>query len=280
MRHGFRSIGIIGFGLMGGSLARQLKDQDPRLSIRGWARNPEDLEEGIALGALDEVAPDVVRVFQASDLVVLATPLRPALGILEAAAGHLGPETLLSDVISLKAPLVQKVEDLGLSPRYVGAHPMVGGEGSGFAASRPDLYSGAAVWLVAAQATDEARASVKAFWDSLGAQTKWIGAEVHDERMAWLSHLPQLTSNALALSLEGEGMARSELGPGGRDMTRLAGSSSDMWADLLSEAGPRAARALEVLRSNLRTLESDLRNRDSQAIAERMEQTRAWSEEG
>lgn len=271
-----RTLGIIGFGLMGGSLARQLKDLGSDLTIRGWSRNPDELASGLKAGALDEAVGDVEDLLQC-DLVVLATPLGPALDLLPRIRGSLEPHTLVSDVISLKVPVLRKVESLGLGSRYVGSHPMVGGEGSGFGAARPDLYRDAPVWLVASEASEEDRDRVESFWASLGARTQWIRAEDHDERMVWLSHLPQLTANALALALAEVGVRQTELGPGGRDMTRLSASSEEMWVDLIKEAGPTLAQALGALRSKLQEFESDVLDGDFQSVARKMSRTRSWS---
>jgi prephenate dehydrogenase len=119
---------------------------------------------------------------------------------------------------------------------------------------------------------------LESFWRSLGAEPASIDAETHDRMMAWVSHLPQLTANALGRILAEAGFTREELGTGGRDMTRLAGSAPEMWTDLFSSAPedlPGALAAMETALGDLRRL---LDAGELREIAEWMARTRAWSE--
>jgi prephenate dehydrogenase len=95
--------------------------------------------------------------------------------------------------------------------------------------------------------------------------------------MAWVSHLPQLVSNALAGALDAAGCERAELGPGGRDMTRLAGSSPEVWRDLLQASAPVTGLGLTSVANGLNVLADLLARRDVDRIAEFMERTRRWS---
>jgi prephenate dehydrogenase len=103
-----------------------------------------------------------------------------------------------------------------------------------------------------------------------------VSADLHDRRMVWVSHLPQLTANALALVLDQENISRDDLGPGGRDMTRLAASSPAVWVDLLRAAGPEVVGALDALARAVDTLAHDLRAGRAADVTDLMEATRHW----
>jgi len=155
---------------------------------------------------------------------------------------------------------------------------MCGGERSGFEASRADLYQGAWIWLVEDGAEPAHRARVAAMWTALGAAPHPLAATGHDALMARVSHLPQLTSNALAIFLDDAGLTPAELGPGGRDMTRLAGSSPVVWRDLLAHAPSALPEALRDLADRLGSLADLVEARDLEALEAWMAETRAWRE--
>jgi prephenate dehydrogenase len=109
---------------------------------------------------------------------------------------------------------------------------------------------------------------------------RWSEAEEHDRRMAWVSHLPQLVANALAGALDAAGYSRDELGPGGRDMTRLAGSNPEIWRDLLEASAPVTGTGLTSVSNALNILADLLARREVDRIAEFMARTRSWKEGG
>jgi prephenate dehydrogenase len=121
-------------------------------------------------------------------------------------------------------------------------------------------------------------ARARDFWTGLGAVPVVESAEAHDARMALASHLPQLVANGLARVLDARGVTCEALGPGGRDMTRLAASSPEMWVDLLAHGGPRLGGALRALGREMDRLAAVLERGDMGAVAEIMKETRAWRE--
>jgi prephenate dehydrogenase len=273
----FRTVAIVGLGVMGGSLARALRAAPERPHVVGFSRDRADRTHALDSGAIDEAPDELERVVAEAELVVYAVPLR---AILELQTRHVSvwrPDAVVSDLSSLKVPVTVQARALGIEGRYVSAHPMAGGEGSGFAGSRDGVFRDAAVWLSGGDAPVDVRTRVERFWTGVGARPAWIEPEVHDARMAHVSHLPQLLANALARHLERHGLARSELGPGGRDMTRLAGSSPSMWRDLLEHGAAELAPALREIGADLESLAGQLEAHDVEAVTRLMERTRAWS---
>ena len=276
--HGDR-VAVLGLGLMGGSLARALRSLDAAPRVVGWSPDVAEAEHAHAAGALDEVATDPEVAAGAADLVVYATPLSAVLELLERHRAIWKEESFVTDLASLKSPVVECVRLLGIEERYVGSHPMAGGEGSGFAASRVDLYRGARVWLTEGTGSPRARRELETFWRALGASPAWIDPGDHDRTMAGVSQLPQLLANALALWLEDAGIGRSQLGPGGLDMTRLAASSPMMWRDLLLHSAPRLRVALRELGVTLEELADLLEAGEVERVVALMQRSRVWAVE-
>jgi prephenate dehydrogenase len=165
-----------------------------------------------------------------SDLIVVAVPVDSATEVLRQIAPHVARAKLITDVGSTKMRIVELAAELGLASRFVGSHPMAGDHRSGWAASRTGLVDGARVYLCPPHDAPRCIIDLAAeWWRWLGARPIVMSAELHDQKLAWTSHLPHIVSTALALALASADVERDELGPGGRDMTRLAGSSADVW---------------------------------------------------
>lgn len=275
------TIAVIGLGLMGGSLARSLKALPSSPTVVGYATSEADTAAARAAEAVDHVAESEAEAVREADLVVYAVPLSALLESIPGLGDLLGDGTAVTDVASLLEPVASKArQTAGLADRWVAGHPMVGGEGSGFGASRVGLYRGAPVWLAEDTGDDEAHATVRGMWQRLGATPRTVAASEHDHRMVWASHLPQLASTALARALDGAGVEPEDLGPGGRDMTRLAASSPTMWHDLIRHAAARDAAALRVVAGELQALVAALESGHFEEVVEAMEATRRWRRGG
>lgn len=270
-------IGIVGLGLVGGSLARALKRLDDPPRILATSLVPDDLARAVEEGVADRVHDDPGAVASDADLVVYATPLEATLALLDAHRGRWGPEAVLTDVAGLKDPVVRRAAEAGAAERFVGSHPMAGTEERGYPASRPDLFRGARVHLVRGGASGAAAERVEALWRSVGARPGWTDARGHDETMVWASHLPQLVSNAVATVLAGEGVDPGELGTGGRDVTRLAASPPEMWAELLLLAAGEGGEALRAVARELERLAALVEGARRDELVAYLEATRRWS---
>ena len=264
---------IVGLGVMGGSVAKTLKRRAPRTTVFGI--DPDDVSA--ALASRD----GVVRAHALDDcdlagaVVVFAAPLDVTASLVRDTAGAWSRAALATDLASLKVPVVEAAAP-ARPHAFVGAHPMCGSERSGYAAARADLFDGADVWLCP-EHDGAPLARAQAFWRLLGGRPRTIVAADHDRLMARASHLPQLLSVALARSLDDAGIARDALGPGGRDMTRLAGSSPSMWLPLLEAARERDARALGALEERIGSVRRMLEEGDLAALGKLMERGRRWA---
>ncbi len=272
-------VAVVGLGLMGGSVARALRALPDPIRVLGVDPDPVTGARALDAGVIHRFDPHGPGLLGEARTVVYAVPLEALSEVVGDHASLLHPEALVTDLLSLKEPVRRIMAAAGLAPRFVGAHPMAGGEGRGFAASRDRLFQGARVWLTGEGEADPAyHRRGEAFWTALGGDVRWVDPREHDERMAWVSHLPQLVANALAGALDAAGIEPGDLGPGGRDMTRLAGSPPEMWKELLTHSAPVTGTGLTSVSRALNVVADLLARREVDRIAEFMERTRAWSE--
>ncbi len=268
------SLGVVGLGVMGGSLALAWKRAIGG-TVLGYSPDPAEADEAKAAGAVDGVCATVAESAVGVDWWVIATPLGALREVWASVETALPARAM--DLASLQGPALRVAAACGADGTSVTAHPMVGREGSGFRAASVDLFDGAPIWLSASsQAPAALRSEAESFWRGLGARPAWIEASTHDERMVGASHLPQLAANALARAMARRGLTPDDLGPGGRDMTRLAASSAAMWRDLLSESGASASAALASLSEEIDDLRRMLDDGDLDALSDRMRETRRW----
>jgi prephenate dehydrogenase len=248
MPAGLPEVAVAGLGLVGGSLARALTAAGYRVigvdreNVRRAARRA---------GAVAATASTVERAAGA-DVVVLAAPPSVNRKLLRRLARVSRAGLVITDVGSVKGPIVDEADRLGLRS-FVGGHAMAGNERRGFGASSADLFRDAAWWLVPASEAGATRL-VRTLVRAVGAQPRTIDAAAHDRVVAFLSHVPQLTSWALLEAARADPVARrflSGAGPGFRDMTRLARSPRGLWREILRENRVEVARALTAVSRRL-----------------------------
>jgi prephenate dehydrogenase len=220
---------IVGLGLIGGSIAKRL--QAHGVIVSGFDRDPHAVAAARAAGIRAELSA-TESINATCDVLILAVPVLSIFPALPAL--HASDAGLIMDVASTKRVVVASAEAGGIGQRFVGCHPLAGSHESGFASSRGDLFVGAPVFLCPAPSTSgRALTAARHFWRMLGARVEIMEAEEHDHELALTSHLPQAMATALANALHSAGTQRGRLGPGGRDMTRLAASNPDIWSDIM-----------------------------------------------
>lgn len=226
---------VIGLGLIGGSLARDLRRCGHRVTACG--RDAARLAPAIGLGIVDAVEADWQVAAARADIVVLGVPVGRTREVYARIGQHLAAAAVVTDVGSTKCSVVRDLKALcgQLPARFVPGHPIAGTEHSGFAASVEGLFAGRTVVLTPTPDTDPAAtARVTALWQEVGARVLSMSPEQHDAALALTSHLPQM----LAYTLMGQfaetpGTPLAPLvGSGFRSMTRLAGSDPVMWRDV------------------------------------------------
>lgn len=250
----FKQMTVCGVGLIGGSLALIARREGLVERVVGLGRTQRNLDVALKRGIIDDATRDPAEAARGADLVVLAVPVRTMPETLAAMAPHLPPETVITDVGSVKGWVVSALEPL-LGPRMalVAMHPVAGKETTGAAAAAEQLFARRrAILTPSARTTPDALERVERLWRATGARVERMAPGEHDEILARASHLPQIVASALAAALAGErvgGREATAYGAGGlRDTTRIAASSAEMWRDIVLTNRDAIVAALELFR--------------------------------
>jgi len=258
-----RAIAIAGVGLIGGSFGLAMREAGFTGEIIGVS-SPAALEEGLRIGAITRGA-SLAEAAQAADLIYLAQPVDRILTTIEELEPLVREGTLVTDAGSTKEAIVARANQWLRTSYFVGGHPMAGKEQRGAAAAQADLFRGRPYILTTgAEARDpgeaQATAEFRQWLEKIGAVVIEMDAREHDETVAFTSHLPQVLSTALALTLAREGKERTLqiFGPGLLDMTRLAMSASELWRPILQTNRAAVQEALQSYQSVLQDLQHAL----------------------
>ncbi len=260
-------VAIIGVGLIGGSFGLALKARGFTGKIAGVARRAT-LEKAIARKAIDEAHEEIAPAVAGADLVLMAAPILTILDQLEIVRKGVPATALVTDAGSTKSAIVDRARELyGEGPIFVGGHPLAGKEKTGVEAADADLFKGAPWVLAPWQRAQLETAPARDFQDwirKIGARIVVLDAEVHDQIVAWTSHLPQMAATALAATIadnldDPEDLSLS--GSGLRDTTRLAESSYRLWRDICHTNSENLEGALDALIQKLQHMRENLRTR-------------------
>ncbi len=232
----FNTVGILGVGLIGGSLGMALRRAGAAGHVIGIGRDKGRLLHALDLGALDEVSLSLAEVAHRLDLLVLCTPVGIMAEMVLPALDHFKQGVLITDAGSTKAEVVHRMEECLKGKAYfVGSHPMAGSEKTGAANGSATLYHGATcVVTPTANSNPDAVTKVSHLWESVGGKVVFLTPEEHDVLVARTSHLPHLAAVAIVLAVLGEknDKVKDLLGEGFRDTTRVAAGDPVMWRDI------------------------------------------------
>lgn len=221
-------VGIIGLGLIGGSLALRLHGASYQVRAYDVDRATRQAAGGAGIRMYDEL-DELLRGLPAGAVLFLATPLPQAIDLLPRIARSTGDEVTVSDVVSVKSAVLDAARAAGIGDRYVGAHPMAGTTSSGFAAASAELLSGA-TWVVTLEAETHVDRWLMVCDLALGAGGRVVpaDAEWHDHATAWISHLPHVLAEVLASNVEPHSLAGALAAGSYRDATRVAGTRPEL----------------------------------------------------
>ena len=263
---------IIGVGLIGGSLARALREAGACGEIVGAGRNPANLQLAVDLGVIDRYETDIAAAVKDADMVFVAVPVGVMPAVFEALRGSLPDKAVLTDGGSAKGSVVAAARQAfgRLPDNFVPGHPIAGIEQSGVTASIPDLYRNRRVILTPLPETDRAAIDrVRAMWEATGATVTEMDPTHHDEVLAATSHLPHVLAFALVESLARLHDKREifEYAAGGfRDFTRIASSDPVMWRDICLANGDAILDMIRRYSADLEVLAEAVRTHDSEKL--------------
>jgi prephenate dehydrogenase len=255
----FEKIGIVGLGLIGGSIALAAREIWPKALVIG-VDNKDVLETAMRLHAIDVAADDLIVLAEA-DLVILAAPVQQNIALLAELDENVRTAAVVTDTSSTKRAVADAARLLPARLTFVGGHPLGGGSHGGLEHARADLFAGRP-WLFtpADDADGGAVEKLSAFARALRAAPQILSVGAHDHLLAFLSHLPQLTASAL-MRVVGDAVGEEGLKLSGRglvDTTRLAASPAGIWADIAATNADEIGPALDTLIALLQGLRRDL----------------------
>ena len=263
---------IFGAGLIGGSFALALKRRHAVAHVVGVGRSCANLLAARRLGIIDEIATDPASAVKDADLVLLAVPLGQTRAVLAQIAPHLAPHTVVSDAGSTKRDVIEAARRQlgGAFTRFVPAHPIAGTEKSGARAAFAELFAGCNVILTPESETaPRAVRLVSAAWKLAGMRVITMAAAEHDRMFALVSHLPHLLSFTAVGNIAGYPDAAKlfqHTGGGFRDLTRIAGSSPEMWRDICVANRGAILDALDGYLSDLEAVRGMVEASDEPAL--------------
>ncbi len=246
-------IGILGLGLIGGSILTALSDKG--YDTVAVTRNKNVIEQAKAY--TNEVGSDI-ELLKDCDVVFVAVPMSHTLETLEKLEAILPSTAIVTDVCSLKGFVMQKK----YSYNFIGSHPMAGTENAGFDYAEKNLFKGAK-WVLTPHfdTPRSVSAKVEELITDMGSKPIYADAKEHDEAVAKISHMPMLLSQALFESVKDDELAMELAASGFRDMTRLAMSNVDMAEDMLNMNTPNIEKSLQKMNLAVNDLKTDYKNK-------------------
>jgi prephenate dehydrogenase len=250
------SLAVIGLGAIGGSVAWQARRAGIK-TVVGFSPDTADLNAALEAGALTATAPNPEAAAAGAEFTVIAAPPAATLELLDRLAPSIPAGAVITDVASVKAPVVARALKAGLAGRFAGGHPLAGTHASGWGAARADRFRDCVVYVTPTGQLpgDAAAQAVVRFWsDVMQARPVLMTAEAHDRQLAWTSHLPQAVAYALASTLAARGLEADAFGPGARSTTRLAASQPDLWIEIFLQNRDAVLAALDAAVGDLGAL--------------------------
>jgi cyclohexadieny/prephenate dehydrogenase len=278
----FPRIALVGFGLIGGSIARAARAQGLAGEIVTTARSAQTRARVKELGVVDRVVDTNAEAVQDADLVILCIPVGACGPVAAEIAPHLKPGAIVSDVGSVKGAVVRDMAPhLPVGVHFIPAHPVAGTEHSGPDSGFAELFINRWCILTPPEGTDpNAVEKLRAFWAGLGARVDTMTPDHHDLVLAITSHLPHLIAYTIVGTAdELEGVTQSEVlkfsAGGFRDFTRIAASDPTMWRDVFLTNKDAVLEMLGTFNEDLSKLTRAIRRGDGEALFEHFSRTRA-----
>ena len=278
----FSRVALIGFGLIGGSIARAGRAQGLAGEIVTTARSAGTRARVKELGIVDRVVETNAEAVKDADLVILCIPVGACGPVAQEIAPHLKPGAIVSDVGSVKGAVVQEMAPhLPKGVHFVPAHPVAGTEHSGPDSGFAELFVNRWCILTPPAGTDQAAVEkLQAFWAGIGAKVEVMTPDHHDRVLAITSHLPHLIAYTIVGTAdELEQVTSSEVmqfsASGFRDFTRIAASDPTMWRDVFLANKDAVLEMLGTFNEDLSKLTRAIRRGDGDALFEHFTRTRA-----
>ncbi len=259
------TFGFIGLGLIGGSIAKAIKKAHPSSCIIAYDNNAEMLEKSLSKGIADITTIEINEVFNKCDMIFLCAPVSVNNINLKLLAPFLSPDTILTDVGSVKTPIHEAIQELGLEKQFIGGHPMAGSEKSGFENSNPVILENA--YYVLTPTKEISRENIETYTElvkNMGSIPLVLEHDEHDYVVAAVSHVPHLIAAALANLVKdhdnNNGTMKLIAAGGFKDITRIASSSPDMWEAICMSNAENISKLMDDYIASLTEINNSVKN--------------------
>lgn len=277
----FARVAIIGFGLLGGSIARAVRTHLPDTALAGWDADPVVRQRARELALADSIPDDVADSVRGADLVIFCVPVGAMTAAAQSVAAGLSSDVLISDVGSSKRTVADALAQALPGHTIIPAHPVAGTEHSGPDSGFSSLFHHR--WCIITPPADADPALVARltrFWQALGARVETMDADHHDRVLAVTSHLPHLIAYTIVgTASDLEEVTRSEVikysAGGFRDFTRIAASDPTMWRDVFLSNRDAVLEMLQRFTEDLTALQRAIRVGDGDTLFDHFTRTRA-----
>ena len=264
-----QKIGFIGLGLIGGSIAKTIKRIMPHIKLYATAGHASTITQAYEAGVIENNELLNLDAFRGMDYIFLCTPVQQNLSWLAKLKGIISPDTVITDVGSVKSDIHHAVIELGLERHFIGGHPMTGSEKTGFSNATAYLLENAYYIITPTEKTNESQTNrFYQFVNKLGAIPLILDYDQHDFATASISHLPHMIAYSLinlVKEIDGPDQIMKTIAAGGfRDMTRIAASSPVMWKDICLSNKDKLLQLIDLYTAQLNKIRSSIAAEDSQ----------------
>ena len=281
----FDTVVLVGIGLLGGSLARDLRANGLAKHIVGVCRSKSTAELALKESVVDEILP-LDQAVKNADLIVLATPMQAMLPLIKSIEGLIPADAILTDVGSVKTDLYAQLKEQSPNclSQFVLAHPIAGGENSGVCASKLGLFKSKHVIITDTQEVPlDATRKIASMWSALGANVLHMSVQEHDSTFAKTSHLPHVIAFSLVnfLTQQTDRERLFELAAAGfYDFTRIASSDAEMWRDICITNREEVLSALDGFKDQIELIRSKVESADQDQILQYFGEAKSARDKG
>ena len=266
-----QTIGFIGLGLIGGSIAKALKAKRPDATFIAYNRSKSSLVEAMADGTINQAMNTIGPAFSECDMIFLCAPVSVNIRCLEQLKPIIKPTCILTDVGSVKTTIHEAVEKLGMTHYFIGGHPMAGSEKTGYSSAKAHLLENAYYILTPGEGTTDTMISeMVSIVKDINALPIILNYKEHDRITAAISHLPHIIAytlvNLVKDSDNPQGMMRMLAAGGFKDITRIASSSPEMWQQICSENKSQIIDMLNLYIERISEMGTAIQNNDTQML--------------
>ena len=266
-----KTIGFIGLGLIGGSIAKTIRKFHPDYHILAYAKHKETLAAALNCNAIDAVLEEKDERYHTCDYIFLCAPVEYNIEYLKYLKNIISDDCIITDAGSVKGPIHKAVEELGMDHCFIGGHPMAGSEQSGFEHSSDHLLENAYYILTPTTKTSPERLEeFRSLVTQLGAVALVLDYHLHDYATAAISHLPHIIAyslvNLVKKSDDADETMKTIAAGGFKDLTRIASSSPVMWQNICQSNSEQIVRLIDAYEEMLEKTKHDILSSDADAL--------------